>query len=154
MPSRAPASRRSDAYVSRIRGFTPLETSLRAKEKRAEFGLRKLGAICTKRVCIEGYVACSAPGPLIRGAQKQLKRAMRCNSFHQPISPLSILPRSLPHHQPSSGIDGFRHSIAPLEHRALLSDFGQNLLRTVILFSAPRELEQYIERSINCGMLA
>ena len=33
---------------------------------------------------------------------------------------------------------------SPAGHYALLSDFGQNLLRTVILFSAQMELEQLL----------
>ncbi len=68
---------------------------------------------------------------------------MRYYSFHQPISPLSTSPRSFPTNQFKQQLRWIRRNASLiLGDHALLSDFGQNLLRTVNLFSAPDDLEQ------------
>ena len=77
----------------------------------------------------------------LRSAATYTRHALQLVSRdHQPAQHLA--PLASPH-QPSSSIDGLGARLFPeVGHHALLSDFGQNSLRTVNLFSAPNDLEQ------------
>ena len=100
---RVPANRRLDAYVSRISGINPREPDRELSKKHAEFRASKSGVTNTSESDMrEASAAC----PSAREAP-QVIRAMRCNSFHQPISQRSApRPARSPTTRPSSSIDG------------------------------------------------